>query len=250
MRYLFVVCFICLYLNSGTAQGQDNKIGAIEYNLKIKGAIPKKKNAILYFNGHESLFVYDKQGLSDSTETSMQMTYSQDFAVVTVSSVDSVGAQVYRNFDTKEIVFRETETKPTKAFVVEDSFIPIRWTILNKYKYIDSFKVQQAVGVFRGREYCVWFAKDIPYPIGPWKLYGLPGVILEGNDKDHFVEFTFKASKHVTGTIERPNEAIKKSLKEYVEFTDNYMQHVVDELQKNQQNLHLHWQTQSTVRNN
>src|SRR3712207_8163725 len=40
---------------------------------------------------------------------------------------------------------------------------------------------------FRGRTWRVWFALDIPFPDGPWKLCGLPGLILKAEDsKGHF----------------------------------------------------------------
>lgn len=31
---------------------------------------------------------------------------------------------------------------------------------------------------FAGREYSVWYTMDIPFPYGPYKFYGLPGLIL------------------------------------------------------------------------
>ena len=31
---------------------------------------------------------------------------------------------------------------------------------------------------FRGRDWKVWFSEEIPLPLGPWKLGGLPGLIL------------------------------------------------------------------------
>ena len=43
---------------------------------------------------------------------------------------------------------------------------------------------------FRGRHWTAWFATDIPVSDGPWKLGGLPGLILEAYDKGHQYTFT------------------------------------------------------------
>ena len=33
--------------------------------------------------------------------------------------------------------------------------------------------------LFSGREWNVWFTEEIPVSLGPWKLNGLPGIILQ-----------------------------------------------------------------------
>ncbi|MDO5616594.1 MAG: GLPGLI family protein [Cruoricaptor ignavus] len=63
----------------------------------------------------------------------------------------------------------------------------IHWEITNEEKKINDFTCYKAVGEFRGREYVVWFTPEIPVPYGPWKLGGLPGLILEAKDTgNHF----------------------------------------------------------------
>ena len=47
-----------------------------------------------------------------------------------------------------------------------------------------------ATADFRGRRWTAWFATDIPVSDGPWKLGGLPGLILEAYDKGHQYTFT------------------------------------------------------------
>ena len=47
-----------------------------------------------------------------------------------------------------------------------------------------------ATADFRGRRWTAWFATDIPISDGPWKLGGLPGLILEAYDKGHQYTFT------------------------------------------------------------
>ena len=47
-----------------------------------------------------------------------------------------------------------------------------------------------ATADFCGRHWTAWFATDIPVSDGPWKLGGLPGLILEAYDKGHQYTFT------------------------------------------------------------
>lgn len=58
----------------------------------------------------------------------------------------------------------------------------IDWNILSEFKEINNINVQKAKGVFRGREYSVWFAPSIPVFYGPLKLHGLLGAIFEVAD--------------------------------------------------------------------
>lgn len=65
------------------------------------------------------------------------------------------------------------------------------WQIENEIKKIGNFNCKKATTNFRGHEYTAWFTEDIPVPFGPWKLNGLPGLILEVYDtnKEFFVYF-------------------------------------------------------------
>jgi len=46
------------------------------------------------------------------------------------------------------------------------------------HKRFGQYDCRRAIGKFRGREYEVWYTTDIPIPGGPFKLGGLPGLIL------------------------------------------------------------------------
>ena len=49
---------------------------------------------------------------------------------------------------------------------------------------------RQATADFRGRHWTAWFATDIPVSDGPWKLGGLPGLILEVYDRGDDYRYT------------------------------------------------------------
>lgn len=64
------------------------------------------------------------------------------------------------------------------------------WDITDESKEIIGYQCFKATADFRGRRWTAWFAPEIPVQDGPWKLCGLPGLILEAYDagKDYRFE--------------------------------------------------------------
>ena len=72
-----------------------------------------------------------------------------------------------------------------RFYEIEDSFPEIKWQLVNESKEINIIKVQKAIGKYRGKKWEVWFAPSIPYSFGPWKLNGLPGLIIAAKDENN-----------------------------------------------------------------
>lgn len=47
-----------------------------------------------------------------------------------------------------------------------------------------------AIAKFKGRTWIAWYTEDIPIDNGPWKLSGLPGLILKAHDSENDYGFT------------------------------------------------------------
>ena len=71
------------------------------------------------------------------------------------------------------------------------------WIITFDTQELLGYTCQKATCHFRGRNYVAWFAPDIPVRQGPWKLGGLPGLILKAHDADTL--YTFEAVKIENG---------------------------------------------------
>ena len=103
----------------------------------------------------------------------------------------------------------------------------IKWTLFNESKKIGNFVCQKAEGYFRGRTYVAWFTNDIPTILGPWKLNGLPGVILEFYDTTHQI-YSIAVNIELNNKINVDDE-IKKiiykgdtiKIKEYVSLKED-----------------------------
>jgi hypothetical protein len=143
--------------------------------------------------------------------------------MVKISRYDSVGQMVYRNFNNKSIKLRQTKVGPLDPFSIDDDWKTIDWKVFKNKKKIAGYNCQKAVGYFRGREYTVWFTEEIKNHYGPWKLFGLPGLIVKASDKDNVfnveminIEFNKERLK-----ISPPVESLNKTLKEYVYYLDH-----------------------------
>lgn len=77
------------------------------------------------------------------------------------------------------------------AYLIEGAMPTIEWTISNDTATFGGLHCQKATGHFKGRDYIVWFCPDLPVHTGPWKLNGLPGVIVDAHDTKNEVVFAF-----------------------------------------------------------
>lgn len=73
----------------------------------------------------------------------------------------------------------------------EDTDVP-EWKIESDSTLnVLGYDCMKAVAAFKGRTWTAYFTEDIPLDNGPWKLCGLPGLILKAEDTTH--QFIFEA---------------------------------------------------------
>ena len=104
---------------------------------------------------------------------------------------------IYRNEGEICVVNRE----PFEVDMVQEYSEKVKspnWKILDETEKIIGYDCNKATAEFRGREWTVWFCTDLPFNNGPWKLQGLPGLILKAvNSTD---EYSFEAIEIVQDT--------------------------------------------------
>lgn len=76
-------------------------------------------------------------------------------------------------------------------FILSGVYPEQEWEISDESQEIGGYNCQKATTKFKGRNYTAWFTTDIPFSAGPWKLHGLPGLILSAKDDKGEVEFTY-----------------------------------------------------------
>ena len=95
---------------------------------------------------------------------------------------------VYKNYPTGQMTITDRISLQDYCYV--DSLHTQTWTMGDSTREVLGYTCQQATADFRGRRWTAWFTTDIPVSDGPWKLGGLPGLILEAYDEGKQHVFT------------------------------------------------------------
>ncbi len=110
-----------------------------------------------------------------------------------------------------------------------EPFSEMVWEIGDSTKNILGYECVKATTDYHGRVWSVWFTPDIPIQDGPWKLRGLPGLILEATTGDGIgffadgIEQTAKKIRHVYGSEKYEKQSRKDILRARRTMIDNPM---------------------------
>jgi len=155
------------------------------------------------FEWEHKLIVQDKNALYveqiDNEKPTQERVYREDGSFsLTINPSNSNPSFVFFNNQQNSIFFRKRIGG--EMVLVQDKVEPINWVITDETKIIGSYTCIKAIGDFRGRTYHAWFTTEIPLNYGPWKLNGLPGLIVEAKDVQGFY--------HVIATSFKFNDSI------------------------------------------
>lgn len=168
--------------------------GYIKYSVSIEGKEKVEFNSILYFNTISSLFESDKcynnytiLCLIDSIEP--RNVIKNNYKINTTF-------KYYTYIDYRKNIIVSGEQVLDSFYVTKQNTCKINWIITKEHKKIGNYDCVKAICEFGGRKYEAWFAKILNFNSGPWKLIGLPGLILEAYDVDRKIEFIFREIKY------------------------------------------------------
>lgn len=206
MKFLYNF-FLLFFLMISHSHCQNKKIGLVVYgHIESPGMgepIGKDLNSFLIFDKSKSYYVTAKDSLELKKNSESIFSTKKEKGVVGGISPTSVqGNQVY--FDKSKNQLWWNKLEGTHKYVQEKN-INFNWTVTNETKKIGNFTCNKAKIFFRGRNYTVWFTKEIPASFGPWKFNGLPGLILEAYDTDKELYIYFKSLQYPTNKFNRVN---------------------------------------------
>lgn len=100
---------------------------------------------------------------------------------------------VYQNLPKGKMTVQSTITPNLYSY--EEKRYPVQWTVTESEDTVCGYSCRVAHGEYGGRKWTVKFAPEIPVQNGPWKLTGLPGLILDAQDSEgihHFTAIAFR----------------------------------------------------------
>lgn len=120
-----------------------------------------------------------------------------------------------------------------KSFLVTDE-LNYTWKITTETKKIKDYTCYKATTTFRGNNFEAWFTPDIPINAGPWKWYGLPGLIVEATDTDKSEVYLLEKVEKLTEEIPFPSKNLSRiNLKQYFEKEEEALNAMLAEYSNN-----------------
>lgn len=92
---------------------------------------------------------------------------------------------IYKNHPSGRLT--HTEKICEDWFRYDEEMPALDWELTDSVTTVLGYECHGAVCSFRGRKWTVFYSEDIPLADGPWKLHGLPGLIMKASDeKGHY----------------------------------------------------------------
>jgi GLPGLI family protein len=225
-KTLFIILLLIINLTSYSQKQSQLQATYLFNNFDLE----QKYKVVLQINANEAFSQFtDILNSKDSL-------YIDDTEVINFKkeSKDSIKNQFYTNSITKKLIFRDFifVENAFNPVIVEENIPEFNWQLTDGVKKVNNFTCNSAKLKFRGRNYIAWYTLDIPTNFGPWKFYGLPGLITEITSDDNKISFILKEIKTQTNfEIKTPSNGKNITLKEYITFKNNAVKEYIKNLQ-------------------
>jgi GLPGLI family protein len=217
MKNLIYILLLVFISQSVFAAQADTVTAIITYVFvhekdTTKGSKPYTENMDLYLARNSSWY---KSGDKAKADSAMAANFKASGNTV-INVIPYSKEELFMNFAEHKFFIKNKLSM--NNYLMEDSWPAINWKITAETIVISGLKCQKALGSWRGRTYSAWFCTELPYHAGPWKLNGLPGLIVEAYDSKKEVVFKFagfRTLKNSTEIIALPTNVIKTTIPEY-----------------------------------
>lgn len=198
VQILFLTLYILVYFKSNAVSTDYRAVYDFEYTKDSINSIIGKDILFLEISQERSFcfsyYTYQTDSLKSSPNG--RAIWRELFSAAIKK--DGINAT---SFPHKRSTFKITKLNGNDTILVKDAIDTdifqyttskkeFDWQITGSSKVINGYESYQATCNYHGREWIVWFTPKIPFNDGPWLFCGLPGLIVEAQDKDNLFSFT------------------------------------------------------------
>jgi len=186
MKFIYyTLIFNCICFKSYSQK--DSTYTLAEYDMRLSFENTRMFQSTLYFNSERASFIYYE------IEDGFENIGGEGNPKINVVLKDTIKHMIHTIKD-EDVLFEKQKNVLTKkkSYYTHEEIPNLNWKFTDKTKKIGEFLCNNAVAEFRGRVYSAWFTTKIPTSFGPWKLHGLPGLIVKVTDSNNEVEFLLK----------------------------------------------------------
>ena len=217
-KYIYFI----LYSVTTFLTAQTNHL--VEYNFVKKDGYNDVEHEYLVFNENEIFYanLQNPNRLNFEDDKLEKVNYQYEPIYVDLKK-DSI-------YQMKIGIFNPNSSE-LKRFVAGEVVPKISWKISKESLKILNYTCYKATTTFRGREYTAWFTPELPFNYGPWKLQGLPGLILKADTE----LFSYEAKRIVLNSdkIPRLNDLsflgkakVKHTMRESFDYENNWLENM------------------------
>ena len=107
--------------------------------------------------------------------------------------------KVVKNYPIKEITYFDKILQDEMGYTEQ---IPFKWKISKEKLKIGDYETQKATTEYGGRKWTAWFSNSLPFSDGPYKFYGLPGLIVKIEDSEGKFSWALAGNKKISNYSE------------------------------------------------
>ena len=197
MKYIFSLIFIALAITVSAQQEAKIEVSYTEYqpNMRTGEKNGTSHQYILLASGDDSKFFSPRTEYLDSLNSTPEgKAKYQEMArsaylggkIEDIPRADGSYYVVKSGADNKLYYYDKVGTE---RFCYEEDTPQLNWVVGDSTKTILGYECFFASVDYHGRKWIAWFTPEIPVAAGPWKLQGVPGLILEATTVDGLYSF-------------------------------------------------------------
>ena len=202
MKWYKSLSFALLFLVTlANAQSANRFFYELTFKPKKDSTKTEKEGVILDITNEKSLYrdflaVSQDSILKITVEKMQKSGIFQDMSKVIRQPKFS--HKIYKSYPTMKVQYIDAVLNGGRPLYLSYSEeTKISWKIENEKKKIGEYEAQKATTEFGGRKWTAWFAESIPFPDGPYKFSGLPGLIVKIEDAEKNYSWELKGNKKI-----------------------------------------------------